>query len=128
MCLTVEAALAEQLSATFVGVEQYLKEFDPDAVLVLGDTNSGLSAVICERLGYPVFHMEAGNRCYDDRVPEEKNRRIIDHVSSVNLPYTELSRQNLLREGLATIVSWSLAIPYVKCWTTTAVPYNTATY
>jgi UDP-N-acetylglucosamine 2-epimerase (non-hydrolysing) len=93
-------SLAEQLSATFVGVEQYLNEFDPDAVLVLGDTNSGLSAVICERLGYPVFHMEAGNRCYDNLVPEEKNRRIIDHVSSFNLPYTELSRQNLLREGL----------------------------
>jgi UDP-N-acetylglucosamine 2-epimerase (non-hydrolysing) len=98
--LDSRGSLAEQLSATFVGVEKYLKEFDPDAVLVLGDTNSGLSAVICERLGYPVFHMEAGNRCYDDLVPEEKNRRIIDHVSSVNLPYTELSRQNLLREGL----------------------------
>jgi UDP-N-acetylglucosamine 2-epimerase (non-hydrolysing) len=99
--LDSRGSLAEQLSATFVGVEKYLKEFDPDAVLVLGDTNSGLSAVICERLGYPVFHMEAGNRCYDDLVPEEKNRRIIDHVSSINLPYTELSRQNLLREGLA---------------------------
>lgn len=93
-------SLAEQLSATFVGVEQYLAEFDPDAVLVLGDTNSALAAVICERLGYPVYHMEAGNRCYDLGVPEEKNRRIIDHASTMNLPYTELSRQNLLREGL----------------------------
>jgi UDP-N-acetylglucosamine 2-epimerase (non-hydrolysing) len=96
-----QGTLAQQLSATFVGVEQYLQDFDPDAVLVLGDTNSGLSAVICERMGYPVFHMEAGNRCYDDLVPEEKNRRVIDHVSTFNLPYTELSRQNLLREGLA---------------------------
>ena len=99
--LDSRGSLAEQLCSTFVGVEQYLKEFDPDAVLVLGDTNSGLSAVICERLGYPVFHMEAGNRCYDLLVPEEKNRRIIDHVSTINLPYTELSRQNLLREGLS---------------------------
>lgn len=98
--LQSQGTLAQQLSSTFIGVEQYLQEFDPDAVLVLGDTNSGLSAVICERMGYPVFHMEAGNRCYDDLVPEEKNRRIIDHVSTFNLPYTELSRQNLLREGL----------------------------
>lgn len=98
--LASQGSLAQQLSSTFVGVEQYLQEFDPDAVLVLGDTNSGLSAVICERMGYPVFHMEAGNRCYDNLVPEEKNRRIIDHVSTFNLPYTELSRQNLLREGL----------------------------
>lgn len=99
--LQSRGSLAEQLSLTFVGVESYLQEFDPDAVLVLGDTNSGLSAVICQRLGYPVFHMEAGNRCYDSTVPEETNRRIIDHVSTFNLPYTELSRQNLLREGLA---------------------------
>jgi UDP-N-acetylglucosamine 2-epimerase (non-hydrolysing) len=99
--LTSQGSLAQQLSATFMGVEQYVQEFDPDAVLILGDTNSGLSAVICERLGYPVFHMEAGNRCYDPLVPEEKNRRIIDHVSTMNLPYTELSRQNLLREGIS---------------------------
>jgi UDP-N-acetylglucosamine 2-epimerase (non-hydrolysing) len=99
--LQSRGSLAEQLSATFVGVERYLQEFNPDAILVLGDTNSGLSAVICERLGYPVFHMEAGNRCYDLSVPEEKNRRIIDHVSTFNLPYIEFSRQNLLREGIA---------------------------
>lgn len=97
--LQSQGSLAQQLSGTFMGVEQCLLEFDPDAVLILGDTNSGLSAVICERLGYPVYHMEAGNRCYDVRVPEEKNRRLIDSVSTINLPYTELSRQNLLREG-----------------------------
>jgi UDP-N-acetylglucosamine 2-epimerase (non-hydrolysing) len=68
-------------------------------VLVLGDTNSGLSAIVCERMGVPVYHMEAGNRCYDMSVPEEKNRRLIDSISTINLPYTELSRQNLLREG-----------------------------
>jgi UDP-N-acetylglucosamine 2-epimerase (non-hydrolysing) len=90
---------AEQIGKMFVGVEQYLQEFNPDKVLILGDTNSGLAAIICERLGIPVYHMEAGNRCYDLKVPEEKNRKIIDAVSSINLPYTELSRQNLLREG-----------------------------
>lgn len=98
--LTSQGSLAHQLTTTFIGVEKYLQEFNPDAVLILGDTNSGLSAVICERLGYPVFHMEAGNRCYDSLVPEEKNRCIIDHASTINLPYTELSRQNLLREGI----------------------------
>jgi len=73
----------------------------PDRVLILGDTNSGLAAVIARRLGIPVYHMEAGNRCYDDRVPEEVNRRVIDHSSSVLLPYTNRSRENLLAEGFA---------------------------
>lgn len=94
--------LAQQLAETFVGVEQYLEQFRPHAVVILGDTNSGLSAVICERLGYPVYHMEAGNRCWDLAVPEERNRRIIDHACTMNMPYTELSRQNLLREGMPT--------------------------
>lgn len=92
---------AEQLANTFIGVEKFIKEFSPDKVLILGDTNSGLSALICERLSVPVYHMEAGNRCYDNKVPEEKNRRIIDSISSVNLPYTNLSRENLLREGVS---------------------------
>ena len=73
----------------------------PDRLLILGDTNSGLAAVMAKRLGIPVYHMEAGNRCYDDRVPEEVNRRIIDHCSDVLMPYTERSRENLLREGIA---------------------------
>lgn len=98
--LNSRGTIGKQLAATFVGVEKYCQEFQPDAVLVLGDTNSGLSAVVCERMGIPVFHMEAGNRCYDLAVPEEKNRRIIDHVSTINLPYTGYSRENLLREGL----------------------------
>jgi UDP-N-acetylglucosamine 2-epimerase (non-hydrolysing) len=98
--LESRGTIGQQLAATFVGVEKYCQEFQPDAVLVLGDTNSGLSAVVCERMGIPVYHMEAGNRCYDLTVPEEKNRKIIDHISSVNLPYTGYSRENLLREGL----------------------------
>lgn len=72
----------------------------PDRLLILGDTNSGMAAIVARRLGIPVFHMEAGNRCYDDRVPEEVNRRVIDHCSTVLMPYTNRSRENLLREGI----------------------------
>ena len=78
-----------------------LKE-KPDRLLILGDTNSALSAIAAKRMGIPVFHMEAGNRCYDDRVPEEVNRRIVDHSSDILLPYTERSRANLLKEGIAS--------------------------
>lgn len=81
--------------------EALLRAERPDRLLVLGDTDSGLSALVAKRLGIPVFHMEAGNRCFDDRVPEEVNRRVIDHASDVLLPYTEGSRRNLLREGIA---------------------------
>jgi len=91
---------AEQIGQIFCGVESLLQAQRPDRVLILGDTNSGLAAIVARRLGIPVFHMEAGNRCYDFRVPEESNRRIIDHVSSVLLPYTSRSRDNLLREGI----------------------------
>jgi UDP-N-acetylglucosamine 2-epimerase (non-hydrolysing) len=80
--------------------EALFLERRPDRLLVLGDTNSGLVALVARRLGIPVYHMEAGNRCYDDRVPEEVNRRVIDHSSTVLLPYTERSRQNLLAEGI----------------------------
>jgi UDP-N-acetylglucosamine 2-epimerase (non-hydrolysing) len=90
----------EQIGQILCGVESVLQAHSPDRVLILGDTNSGLSAIVARRLGIPVFHMEAGNRCYDFRVPEESNRRIIDHVSSVLLPYTSRSRENLIREGI----------------------------
>ena len=69
-------------------------------MLILGDTNSGLSAVVAARMGIPVYHMEAGNRCYDDRVPEEINRRVIDHCSTILMPYTNRSKDNLVREGI----------------------------
>jgi len=82
--------------------EQVLLEQTPDRLLVLGDTNSTLAAIVAKRSGIPVYHMEAGNRCYDDRVPEEINRRIIDHCSDILMPYTERSRMNLLREGVAS--------------------------
>ncbi len=75
-------------------------ERHPERLLILGDTNSGLCAIVARRLGIPVYHMEAGNRCGDDRVPEEINRRVIDHCSTVLLPYTHRSKENLLAEGI----------------------------
>ncbi|MBA2261187.1 MAG: UDP-N-acetylglucosamine 2-epimerase (non-hydrolyzing) [Solirubrobacterales bacterium] len=100
--LGVEAAsFGEQIGNIIAASERIMREERPDRLLVLGDTNSALSAIVAKRLGVPVFHMEAGNRCYDDRVPEEVNRRVIDHSSDVLLPYTERSRANLLREGIA---------------------------
>ena len=98
--LNVRGSLGEQLGILLSETEKLLKDESPDKLLVLGDTNSALSAIIAKRYGIPVYHMEAGNRCYDDRVPEEVNRRIIDHSSDVLMPYTERSRQNLLREGI----------------------------
>jgi UDP-N-acetylglucosamine 2-epimerase (non-hydrolysing) len=91
---------AERVGQIVAAGEELLREERPDRLLVLGDTDSGISAYVAKRLGIPVFHMEAGNRCYDDRVPEEVNRRVIDHSSDVLMPYTERSRANLLREGI----------------------------
>ena len=76
------------------------KEVNPEALLILGDTNSALSAISAKRLKIPIFHMEAGNRCFDQNVPEELNRRIVDHISDINLPYTEHGRRYLLSEGI----------------------------
>lgn len=90
----------QQVGKILAECERVILKERPDRLLILGDTNSALSAIVAKRLGIPVFHMEAGNRCYDDRVPEEVNRRIIDHTSDVLLPYTERSRANLLREGI----------------------------
>lgn len=92
--------LMRQVGAILAESEHVLSQENPDRLLLLGDTNSALSAIVAKRMHIPVFHMEAGNRCYDDRVPEEVNRRIIDHCSDVLLPYTERSRKNLLREGI----------------------------
>lgn len=91
---------AEQIGKILVELEKIIAKEKPDRFLVLGDTNSSIGAVIAKRLKIPVYHMEAGNRCFDDRVPEEVNRRIIDHSSDVLLPYTERSKANLLREGI----------------------------
>jgi UDP-N-acetylglucosamine 2-epimerase (non-hydrolysing) len=91
---------AGQIAQILVRCEEVFRREQPDRLLILGDTNSALCAIVAKRMGIPVFHMEAGNRCYDDRVPEEVNRRLIDHSSDVLMPYTERSRANLLREGI----------------------------
>lgn len=94
------SSFGEQAGQIISMVDEVLKNEKPDRVLILGDTNSALSAIAAARRGIPVFHMEAGNRCFDDRVPEEVNRRIIDHSSTILMPYTERSRANLLAEGI----------------------------
>lgn len=95
-----KGSFGEQVGMILAETERIMRAEKPDKFLVLGDTNSALAAFIAKRLGIPVYHMEAGNRCYDDRVPEEVNRRVIDHSSDILMPYTERSRQNLLREGI----------------------------
>lgn len=95
------AGFGGQIGQILERSEALFLEHRPDRLLILGDTNSGLAAIVARRLGIPVYHMEAGNRCYDDRVPEEVNRRVIDHSSSVLMPYTNRSRENLLAEGFA---------------------------
>ena len=94
--------VGEQIGKILIQSEKIMIKEKPDALLILGDTNSALSCIIAKRLKIPIFHMEAGNRCFDERVPEEINRRIIDHTSDINLPYTEHARRNLLKEGLNT--------------------------
>ncbi len=92
--------LGEQLGNIISKSEEILKKENPDALLLLGDTNSALSIIIAKRMKIPIFHMEAGNRCFNPNVPEEINRRIVDHTADFNLCYTEHARMNLIREGL----------------------------
>lgn len=92
--------LGETMGNIIAKSYEVLAKEKPDALLILGDTNSALSAISAKRLKVPIFHMEAGNRCFDQNVPEEINRRIVDHISDINLPYTEHSRRYLLSEGI----------------------------
>jgi UDP-N-acetylglucosamine 2-epimerase len=94
------SSLGHVLGGVLVGVEELISRERPDALLVLGDTNSCIAALIARRMQVPVYHMEAGNRCFDLNVPEETNRRMVDHVSDFNLVYTEHARRNLLAEGM----------------------------
>lgn len=94
------SSFAEQAGQILARAGETFARIQPDRVLILGDTNSALAAIVAARMGIPVFHLEAGNRCYDDRVPEEVNRRVIDHASTILLPYTYRSKENLVREGV----------------------------
>ena len=91
---------AETIGKVIIGTDQALAEIQPDAMLVLGDTNSCMAVLPAKRRKIPTFHMEAGNHCFDQRVPEEINRRIVDHTSDINLTYSDIAREYLLREGL----------------------------
>jgi len=90
----------ETIGNILVKIDPILAEVDPDALLVLGDTNSCLCAIAAKRRQIPIFHMEAGNRCFDQRVPEETNRKIVDHTADINLTYSDIAREYLLAEGL----------------------------
>lgn len=94
------ANVAETIGNTIIKIDPLLAEIQPEAMLILGDTNSCLVAIPAKRRKIPVFHMEAGNRCFDQRVPEEINRKIVDHVADINLTYSDIAREYLLREGL----------------------------
>ncbi|WP_417884102.1 non-hydrolyzing UDP-N-acetylglucosamine 2-epimerase [Vibrio rumoiensis] len=94
------ATAAETIGQVIIKVDQVLEEIKPDAMLVLGDTNSCISALPAKRRKVPIFHMEAGNRCFDQRVPEETNRKIVDHIADINLTYSTIARDYLLAEGI----------------------------
>ncbi len=90
---------AETIGQVIISSDRVMQAHEPDALLLLGDTNSSLAAISAKRRKIPIFHMEAGNRCFDFRVPEEINRRIVDHISDINLTYSEIAREYLLKEG-----------------------------
>ena len=90
----------ETIGNILINIERVIDKENPDAFLILGDTNSCLTAIAAKRRHIPIFHMEAGNRCFDQRVPEETNRKIVDHIADINLTYSDIAREYLLREGL----------------------------
>ena len=100
-CATNSTGAAHTIGNMIIAVDRVLADVQPEAMLVLGDTNSCLSVIPAKRRQIPIFHMEAGNRCFDQRVPEETNRRIVDHTADINMTYSTIARDYLLREGLA---------------------------
>lgn len=90
----------ESVGKILIAIEPLFRQLNPDAVLILGDTNSALAAIAARKLRIPIFHMEAGNRCFDIRVPEESNRKLVDHISDINLVYSDIAREYLIHEGI----------------------------
>ena len=118
--------LGQQIANVLVRSEEVLKKEQPDVFLILGDTNSALSAIMAARLGIPILHMEAGNRAFDARVPEEQNRRMIDHISTWLFPYRNYPRENLLREGINPSKIFLTGDPYIEVLKQYAPQANTA--
>lgn len=108
--------LGGQIAKIIERSEEVLKKEMPDAVLILGDTNSALAAIIAKRMKIPIFHMEAGNRSFDENLPEEINRRIVDHISDINLPYSENARLYLIREGVHPGAIYVTGSPIAEIW------------
>ncbi len=110
--------LGGQIAKIIERSEEVLKKEMPDAVLILGDTNSALAAIVAKRMKVPIFHMEAGNRSFDENLPEEINRRIVDHISDINLPYSENARLYLIREGIHPGTIFVTGSPMAEIWKT----------
>ncbi len=108
--------LGGQIAKIIERSEEVLKKEMPDALLILGDTNSALAAIVAKRMKIPIFHMEAGNRSFDENVPEETNRRIVDHISDINLPYSENARLYLIREGVHPGTIYVTGSPMAEIW------------
>ena len=108
--------LGGQIAKIIEKSEEVLKKEMPDAILILGDTNSSLAAIVAKRMKIPIFHMEAGNRSFDESVPEEINRRIVDHTSDINLPYSENARLYLIREGIHPGTIYVTGSPIAEVW------------
>ncbi len=106
----------DSISKILIKVEKILIKEKPDAFVILGDTNSCLSAYCAKRLKIPIFHVEAGNRCYDERVPEEINRKIIDHISDINVTYSKVARENLLRENISPDSVFKIGSPLTEVY------------
>lgn len=120
-------SFGRQVAIMIEKVEKIILHEKPDKVLILGDTNSGLTAFISERYRIPVYHMEAGNRCFDKNVPEELNRKMIDHVSTYNIPYTRFSKQNLVNEGFDASKIYISGNPIIEVLFNNAHKYEIST-
>ena len=97
---TKKTSFADTLSEILKQTDKLLDKILPEAIVILGDTNSALTSIVAKRKKIPIFHLEAGNRCFDERVPEEINRKIVDHISDINLTYSSIAREHLIREGI----------------------------